>query len=113
MCFFSGVIPHVLSYQILLQAARGPSDIGQHSQAINFVSALAGIIVSHPLEFARVRIQGARNTAGFAVDGINTFATTRVWNQAIQQEGYGSLFRGLTPRTVLLLPVISAMQFTK
>lgn len=105
--FTLGLIPS-FNRNLLLGLAYAPVLIGNTSTPVALIYALGGILLSHPFEVARVIIQHGGASQGRFGDSLNILKS--LW----RSEGLAGLYRGVTPRTLNLLPaVITVSQMSR
>ena len=94
-----GFLPSLISNALLLSALT-PGDIGSNDEGTYGLYALRAVIISHPLEVARVLI--VNNESGDVV------STLRALYNA---EGIAGLYRGFIPRAMFLTPTLMTMNY--
>lgn len=66
--------------------------------------SLAGVLLSHPFEVARVIIQHNGSQSGAKVESAR-----KIIRSIYAQEGVAGLYRGVVPRTLTMTPAMVAL----
>ena len=99
--FTLGLIPSFFR-NFFLTWGFAPQLFGLGTGYINGIFVLGGLALSHPFEYARVKLQAEERSAWFG----------KSWNlmkHTYNAEGLSGLYKGFVPRTLFSLPLMLAV----
>lgn len=98
-----GIVPTTIGTSLLFNSIL-PQTLGFDSDALDILFAVGGVVLSHPFEVARIKMQHESFEHKELFGGMRKVMVAQYYN-----EGIGGLFRGLGPRACVLVPIMVAI----